>query len=458
MKSDFLLAITQLSAEKNLSKEVVLAAVENALVSAYRKDNFAPNQNISVKIEQNTGRVIVWAEKTVVEKPADTRAEISLAEARRIKKGVQLGEVVTVEATPQNAGRIAAQTAKQVILQRLHEAEHTAILDEFAGREGDVISGVVQRIEPRQVLIDLGRTEGILPPVEQVSSERYRVGQRLRAIIMEVAQTGSGPKVVLSRSHPDFLRRLFEMEVPEFAHGIVEIKSVAREAGSRSKVAVASRQAGVDPVGCCVGLRGIRIQNIVNELHGEKIDVVLWNASPATFIASALSPAQIVGVELNKEENVATVIVPDRQLSLAIGREGQNVRLAAKLTGWRIDIKGLSVAEAEKAEADKAKKAAAEAAGAEEAPELEPVLSAAETAAPGTAIEPAAPVAMVPAGKTAKQPALRFAEEIMAPSAEKSPAKAKKKKKGGREREGDEAGRGRKVRDESDISIDEEIY
>ncbi|MDO8577635.1 MAG: transcription termination factor NusA [Dehalococcoidales bacterium] len=457
MKSDFLLAITQLSAEKNLSKEVVLAAVENALVSAYRKDNFAPNQNISVKIDQATGRVIVWAEKTVVEKPADIRAEISLAEASRVKKGVQLGEVVTVEATPQNAGRIAAQTAKQVILQRLHEAEHTAILDEFAGREGDVVSGVVQRIEPRQVLIDLGRTEGVLPPVEQVSSERYRVGQRLRAIIMEVAQTGSGPKVVLSRSHPDFLRRLFEMEVPEFSNGIVEIKSIAREAGSRSKVAVASRQEGVDPVGCCVGLRGIRIQNIVNELHGEKIDVVLWNANPNTFIASALSPAQIVGVGLNKEDNIATVIVPDRQLSLAIGREGQNVRLAAKLTGWRIDIKGLSVAEAEKAEADKAKKAAAEAAGIVEAPALEPVLSAAETVVPGTAIA-AIPVAVVPAGKTPKKPTLRFAEEILAPAATQVAAKAKKKKKGGKEREGDEGGRGRKVRDELDVSIDEEIY
>lgn len=460
MKSDFLLAITQLSAEKNLSKDVVLAAVENALVSAYRKDNFAPNQNISVKIDQTNGHVIVWAEKTVVETPADTRAEISLADARRIKKGIQLGEVLTVEATPQNAGRIAAQTAKQVILQRLHEAEHTAILDEFAGREGDVVSGVVQRIEPRQVLIDLGRTEGVLPPVEQVSSERYRVGQRLRAIIMEVAQTGGGPKVVLSRSHPNFLRRLFEMEVPEFSNGVVEVKSIAREAGSRSKVAVASRQEGVDPVGCCVGLRGIRIQNIVNELHGEKIDVVLWNVNPATFIASALSPAQIVGVALNKEDNIATVVVPDRQLSLAIGREGQNVRLAAKLSGWRIDIKGLSVVEAEKAEVAKAKAAADEAAGIVATPALEPVLSAVETSAPGTAIEAATPVAVVPVAKTVKRPTLRFAEEILTPAAVAAqiPAKTKKKKKGGKEREGDDVGRGRKVRDELDVSIDEEIY
>lgn len=454
MKSDFLLAITQLSAEKNLSKEVVLGAVENALVSAYRKDNFAPNQNITVKIDQTTGRVIVWAEKTVVEKPVDIRAEISLADARRIKKGIQLGELLTIEATPQNAGRIAAQTAKQVILQRLHEAEHTAILDEFAGREGDVVSGVVQRIEPRQVLIDLGRTEGLLPPAEQVSSERYRVGQRLRAIILEVAQTGSGPKVVLSRSHPDFLKKLFELEVPEFSNHIVEIKSIAREAGSRSKVAVASSQEGVDPVGCCVGLRGIRIQNIVNELHGEKIDVVLWSANPATFIASALSPAQIIGVELKKEDNIATVVVPDRQLSLAIGREGQNVRLAAKLTGWRIDIKGSSIADAEKAEADKARAAAAKAAGEEEV--KEPVLAAVEAAAPAAA-EPVLPAA-APAVRTAKQPAIRFAEEILAPGAAKTVVKDKKKKKAGKEREREESGRGRKVRDELDIPLDEEEY
>lgn len=455
MKSDFLLAITQLSAEKNLSKEVVLGAVENALVSAYRKDNFAPNQNISVKIEPSTGRVIVWAEKTVVEQPADIRAEISLADARRIKKGIELGEVLTVEATPQNAGRIAAQTAKQVILQRLHEAEHTAILDEFAGREGDVVSGVVHRIEPRQVMIDLGRTEGLLPPGEQVSSERYRVGQRLRAIILEVAQTGGGPKVVLSRAHPNFLRRLFEMEVPEFSNGIIEIKSIAREAGSRSKVAVASRQEGVDPVGCCVGLRGIRIQNVVNELHGEKIDVVLWNANPSAFIASALSPAQIVGVELKKTENIATVIVPDRQLSLAIGREGQNVRLAAKLTGWRIDIKGASIAEAEKAEAEKVREAAAESAVVEEkTPLLEPALVAAETAVPSASTGPVSLPAPPVVGT--RKPSLRFAEDILPPSPAKT--KAQKKKKGGREREGEEAVRGRKARDEMDISFDEEEY
>ncbi len=442
MKSDFLLAITQLSAEKNLSKEVVLAAVENALVSAYRKDNFAVNQNISVKIEPASGRVQVWAEKVVVERPSDFRSEISLTEARRVKPGIQIGDMIVVEATPQNAGRIAAQTAKQVILQRLHEAEHAAIVDEFAGREGDIVTGLVQRVEPRQVLIDLGRTEGILPASEQVSSERYRVGQRLRVIILEVAQTNAGPRVVLSRSHPDLLRRLFEMEVPEFRDGVIEIKAIAREAGSRSKVAVASRQEGVDPVGCCVGLRGIRIQNIVNELHGEKIDVVLWSSNPGSFIASALSPAQILSVELNKEENVATVVVPDRQLSLAIGREGQNVRLAAKLTVWRIDIKGASVAEAEKAEAAKAQEAVVVTEN--EPSVLEPVLTS------------LVPVKTPVAGKPAK---LRFAEDIIAPLPAKAAVKSKKKqKKGAKERDGEEGGRGRKARQELDVPLDEVEY
>ena len=355
MKSEFLLAITQLSAEKNLSKEVVLAAVEQALASAYRKDNFAINQNIEVKINPDTGKVEVWAEKVVVEQPADMRREISLEEARLINPDVQMDEAVMVEATPHNAGRIAAQTAKQVILQRLHEAEHSAIIEEYEGKESDIISGVVQRIEPRQVLIDLVRTEAVLPPSEQMPNERYRVGQRLKVVILEVLRTPKGPRVIVSRSHPDIVKRLFEMEIPEVFNGTVEIKSIAREAGHRTKVAVAARQEGIDPVGCCVGLRGIRIQNIVNELSGEKIDVVLWSPDTAVFIASALSPAQIVTVELDNKEGVATVIVPDRQLSLAIGREGQNARLSAKLAGWKIDIKAVSVYEAQKAEAERIK-------------------------------------------------------------------------------------------------------
>jgi len=346
MKSDFMLAITQLSAEKNLSKEVVLAAVEAALVSAYRKESFAPNQNIQAKIDPQTGRVKVSAEKTVVEKVEDSRKEITLAEAKKIQPGIQMGEPVMVEATPHDAGRIAAQTAKQVILQRLHEAENTAIVDEYAGKAGDIVSGVIQRVEPKQIIVDLGRAEAVMPLQEQVHTERYRPGQRIRAYLVEVAKGIKGPLVILSRSHPGLLRRLFEMEIPEIYSGMVEIKSVAREAGARSKVAVSARQSGIDPVGCCVGLRGIRIQNIVSELNGEKIDVVAWNADPAVFIASGLSPAQVARVIVSQTDKAAIAVIPDRQQSLAIGKEGQNVRLAVKLTGWRIDIKSISDYEA----------------------------------------------------------------------------------------------------------------
>jgi N utilization substance protein A len=480
MKSDFLLAITQLSAEKNLPKEVVIAAVEAALVSAYRKDNFAPNQNVSVKISLSSGKVQVWAEKVTVERVQDTRAEIFLDEARRIKADVKVGDSVMVEATPHNAGRIAAQTAKQVILQRLHEAEHSAILEEYAGREGALITGLVQRVEPRQIFVDLGRTEAILPGTEQVPSERYRVGQRLKVIILEVVKTNKGPRVIVSRSHPDLVRRLFETEVPEIYNGTVEVKSIAREAGSRSKVAVAARQKGVDPVGCCVGLRGIRIQNIVTELNGEKIDVVAWSPEVAAFIANALSPAQIASVELHKGDGVATVVVPDRQLSLAIGKEGQNVRLAAKLSAWRIDIKSASAAEAERAAAEAEKVAQAEAAtvaeteAAEEvtgeeavvaeevtagiSAEPEPALAAAETTKPLAPLEPAFPFA-TPSFKSpaAERSKLRFAEDIMGPTATKAPAKKKKKKKTHPGRENEEDTGGKRVR--RDVGLgDEEEY
>jgi len=346
MKSDFLLAITQLSAEKNLPKEVVLGAVESALVSAYRKEHFLPNQNIAVKISPTTGKVEVWAEKTVVEKVSDDRKDVTLSQAKKVNPEAKLDDLLMIESTPANAGRIAAQTAKQVILQRLHEAEHSAIFEEYAGKSNDIITGVVQRTEPKQVFVNLGRTEAVLPSTEQTPGERYRIGQRLRVYVVEVARTPKGPKVIVSRSHPNLLRRLFELEVPEVFNGIVEIKSISREAGFRSKVAVAARQEGIDPVGCCVGLRGIRIQNIVNELNGEKIDVVAWNKDIPVFIANALSPAQVLNVELNND--IATVVVPDKHLSLAIGKDGQNARLAAKLTGWRIDIKSASAAEAEK--------------------------------------------------------------------------------------------------------------
>jgi N utilization substance protein A len=348
-KSDFMLAITQLAAEKNLPREVVLGVVESALVSAFRKNSFAINQSISVKVNPNTGQVTVYAGKTVVENVIDPRREISLEDALKYNEYAQLGDEVQVEDTPRDAGRIAAQTAKQVVLQRLREAERELVFEEFADRESELVTGIVQRMEPRQIVLDLGRTEGVLPAAEQVKSERYRIGQRIKAYIVEVHRTGRGPQVIVSRTHRNLLRRLLELEVPEINTGLIDLKAVAREAGHRSKIAVAARQPGIDAIGSCVGLRGIRIQNIVNELNGEKIDVIEWHADPATFIANALSPAQVVSVSVNSEDKAATVIVPDRQLSLAIGKEGQNARLAARLTGWRIDIKSASTAEAEAA-------------------------------------------------------------------------------------------------------------
>lgn len=366
-KSDFMLAITQLAAEKNLPREVVLGVVESALVSAFRKNSFPANQSISVKVNPNTGQVTVYAGKTVVENVTDPRREISLEDALKYNEYAQLGDEVQVEDTPRDAGRIAAQTAKQVVLQRLREAERELVFEEFADRESELVTGVVQRIDPRQIILDLGRTEGVLPAAEQVKSEHYRTGQRIKAYIVEVHRTGKGPQVIVSRTHRNLLRRLLELEVPEINTGVIELKAVAREAGHRSKVAVAARQPGIDAIGSCVGLRGIRIQNIVNELNGEKIDVIEWHSDPASFIASALSPAQVVSVSINSEDKAATVIVPDRQLSLAIGKEGQNARLAARLTGWRIDIKSASTAEAEaEAEAE-----VEEALPAEQEPELE---------------------------------------------------------------------------------------
>ncbi len=466
MKSEFMLAITQLSAEKNLPKEVVLSAVETALVSAYKKDSFAPTQEIAVKIDPATGRVKVWAEKTVVEQPSDTHREISLADAAKLKPDVQLDEVVMVEATPRNAGRIAAQTAKQVILQRLHEAEHSAIFEEYSDKEGDIVTGVVQRMEPRQLFVDLGRAEAILPAAEQVRNERYRIGQRLRVYLLEVVRTSRGPQVVVSRSHPDLLRRLFELEVPEVLSGVVEIKAIAREAGYRSKIAVAARQEGIDPVGCCVGLRGIRIQNIMRELNGEKLDVVSWSSDTAAFIANALSPAQVLSVELDKDNGIATVVVPDKQLSLAIGKEGQNARLAAKLSGWRIDIKSASIAEEEKLTKAEPEEEAAigeelpaeELVAPEEAlipeeeaeAEPEPVLET-ELAPPETILKP--PVGV---GAEAAAPKLRFAEDVLGPGPTKATSKSKKKKKKGTtERSADDGVRGRRQRRERE-TFDEE--
>ncbi|MBI2955509.1 MAG: transcription termination/antitermination protein NusA [Chloroflexi bacterium] len=360
MKSDFISAINQICSEKGLSKDTVLEAIEAALVSAYKR-NFATggNQNISVKIDPQSGQVHAYVQKYVADEVKDSRVEISPKEAQKIEPSAKVGDLVDVESTPYNFGRIAAQTAKQVVLQRLREAERELVYEEFIEREGDIVNGVVQRIEPKAVILDLGKAEATLPTTEQVPTEHYRSGQRLKVYMLEVHRTNKGPQIIVSRTHRNLLRRLFELEVPEIFNGTVEIKAISREPGSRAKVAVAARQEGIDPVGSCVGLRGVRIQNIVSELGGEKIDVVQWHPDPAIFVANALSPAQVLNVEISEADKTATVTVPERQLSLAIGKEGQNARLAARLTGWRIDIKAAVNRLAERFEIEKPAEASA---------------------------------------------------------------------------------------------------
>ena len=348
MKSDFLLAVTQLATERRLPREVVLSAIEAALISAFKKDAVTSN-DITVQILPTTGEIVVTIHKLVVEDVVEPADEMSLEDARKINPDAQLGDRIDVEETPQDAGRIAAQTAKQVVMQRLREAERDVVFEEYATRVNELLTGVVQKVEQGQVIISLGRTEAVLLPEESVPSEQYYPRQRLRVLIQEVEKGIRGPRIYVSRAHRDLIRRLFELEVPEIASGTVVIRNVAREPGYRSKVAVEARQEGVDPVGSCVGLRGVRIQNIVNELHGEKIDVIPWNENPEVFISHALSPAQTTHVQITGERS-ALVVVPEHQLSLAIGREGLNARLAARLTGWRIDIRSSSEVLAEEAE------------------------------------------------------------------------------------------------------------
>ena len=343
MKSDFLIALTQLAAERHLPKEQVLQAIEVALASAFKKDSLVMGQNISVKLNPNSGEVNVYATKTVVEELEDDKREVLLKDAQKVKKDIAVGDELAVEALPHQVSRIAAQTAKQVVLQRLREVERELVYAEFQDREGDVISGVIDQIEPgRIIVIDLGRAQAILLPEEQIPTERYRKGQRLKLFVLEVRRSAKGPEILVSRSHRNLLKRLFEIEVPEVYNGIVEIKAISREAGSRSKVAVMSRQEGIDPVGSCIGMRGNRIQSIVNELQGEKIDLVRWDKDPRVFIANALSPSEVVHVDTDEGDESAIVVVPERQLSLAIGKEGQNARLAAKLVNFRLDIKSMS--------------------------------------------------------------------------------------------------------------------
>jgi N utilization substance protein A len=349
MKTELRTAITQLSAERNLPKEVVLAALESALASAYKKSVSALEQDVLVKVDPDIGEINFYIQKVVVDSVTNPNHEISLNEARKLRATAQLGDVITIECTPKNIGRIAVQAAKQVVLQRLREAEHRIVYEEFTDREGNVVSGIIQFLEPKRIYIRLNRIEAVLPLNEQVPNEHYYRGQRLKFYILEMIQRDKEPQIIVSRSHPNLIRGLFELEIPEVHNGVVELKAIAREAGHRTKVAVATTQENVDPVGCCLGPRGIRLQSIINELNGEKIDVIQWHADPGVFISNALSPAQVANIKINEERNISTVVVPDKQLSLAIGKEGQNARLAAKLTGWRIDIKSVSAIESERA-------------------------------------------------------------------------------------------------------------
>ena len=342
MNVELLRALDQIEEEKGISKDVIVEAIEAALLSAYKKNFGATAQNMRIEMDRETGEMRAYQVRTIVENVDDPTTQIALSQVREWDPTSEIGEMVEVEVTPRDFGRIAAQTAKQVVVQRLREAERELVYKEFRDREGDIVTGIVQRIERKNVYMDLGRIEAVLPPPEQIPREGYRQGKRAKAYVVEVRQGTRGPQIVVSRTHPGLLKRLFELEVPEVYEGIVELKAIAREAGTRSKIAVASRDRNVDAVGACVGPKGSRVQAIVDELRGEKIDIVSWSPDVAQFAAAALSPAKVVRVEINEPTKTALVIVPDHQLSLAIGREGQNARLAAKLTGWRIDIKSES--------------------------------------------------------------------------------------------------------------------
>ena len=338
MNREFILAIEDLEKEKQISKDLLIEAIESALVSAYKK-NYGTSQNVRVNIDRETGDIDVFMRRDIVEEVDDPFVEVSLEEAQAIDPAYELGDVIEYQVKPRDFGRIAAQTAKQVVVQRIREAERGMIYDDYINRQGEIITGQIQRISNETIFINMGRTEGILAVTEQVPGEHYDVNDRLRLYIMDVKKTTKGPQVYLSRSHPGLVKRLFELEVPEIQDGIVEIKSIAREAGSRTKSAVFASDESVDPVGSCVGARGTRVQAVVDELNGEKIDIINWSDDPSELISSALSPAKVEQVIIDEEERSALVIVPDYQLSLAIGKEGQNVRLAAKLCSWKIDIK-----------------------------------------------------------------------------------------------------------------------
>ncbi len=340
MSKDIITAIEQIERMKGIPRETLTQAVEAALLSAYRKNFRTSHKGVSVVLDPHTGQVHVFARKTIVKEVKDSTVEMSQAEASRLFPSSRLGDEVEAEITPRDFGRISAQTAKQVIMQRIREAERTMVFDEFSDREEDIVTGIISRKEGRNVIVDLERTEAHLPPHEQVHSENYRIGSRMKFYIVEVRKTSKGPHIALSRTHPGLVKRLFELEVPEVQEGFVDIKALAREPGTRTKIAVESRDEKIDPVGSCIGNKGSRVRHITDELRGEKIDIIRWNEDPKVFIADALSPARVALVELNENTRIASIYVPEDQLSLAIGKEGQNARLAARLTSWKIDIKG----------------------------------------------------------------------------------------------------------------------
>lgn len=340
---ELVIAMDELEKEKGIKKEVLLESIEAALVTAYKR-NFDSNiDNVKVTMDGETGEIHIYAEKDVVEEVENDKLQISIEDAKKINKSLEIGDVAEIELVPKNFGRIAAQTAKQVIIQKIREVSREVLYTEFSDRKGEIVSGIIQKADGGIVVIDLGKLEGVMPLKEQISTEKYRVNDKIRAYVLDVEKgTKGAPQVMISRAHTDFVRKLFELEIPEIYEGVIEIKSISRDAGNRSKIAVYSPNENIDPVGSCVGQKGIRIQNIINELNGEKIDVIEWNEDPSIYISAAILPAQVLAVDIKDEERFAQVIVPDDQLSLAIGKSGQNVRLAAKLTNWKIDIKSES--------------------------------------------------------------------------------------------------------------------
>lgn len=338
MNSEFINAIGDLEAEKGISAEILFDAIEVALITAFKK-NFDSNENVRVSMDRETGDIHVYAQRTVVEKVENPDLQISLKDAKEISKKYEVGTIVENEVTPRNFGRIAAQTAKQVVVQRIREAEREVTFNQYAGKDGDIVNGLVTTLDKRGLVVNIGKTEALILEQDLIPGETFKVGDRVKAYISKVEKSLKGPQVFISRTHPGLVKRLFELEVPEIYEGIIEIVSISREAGSRTKMAVMTKMENIDPVGSCVGQKGTRVQNIINELNGEKIDIIEWSPSAAQYIASALNPAEVLAVDVNEEERTAKVVVPDNQLSLAIGKEGQNARLAARLTGFKIDIK-----------------------------------------------------------------------------------------------------------------------